>query len=224
MKRILKTMLLGLVVLAAGLAPLAAQAGEKALCLVCSVKSGEGEPEDVAAWRTHDGVRYGFCAEDCAKEFDADPAAYLPPTFPRPAPEIGLTDLAGKPMTLEALKGKVVLLDFWATWCAPCRKTMPELQRLHDKHAARGFTVVGVAIDEGDARKKVQKFLTGRKIAYPNALDVVKSSTWERYRVKAVPAAFLIDQEGRIVAQWTGAAASATEIEAKLASLLPQAD
>ena len=224
MKRFVKTMLLALAVLGACLAPLAAQAGEKALCLVCSVKSGEGEPEEVAAWRTHEGTRYGFCAEDCAKEFDADPAAYLPPSFPRPAPEIGLTDLAGRPMTLEALRGKVVLLDFWATWCAPCRKSMPELQRLHERHAARGFTVAGIAIDEGKARRKVEKFLAGKKIGYPNALDAAKPATWERYRVKAVPAAFLIDQEGRIVAQWTGAAANVAEIEAKLASLLPRPD
>jgi thiol-disulfide isomerase/thioredoxin len=221
MKNIVNAILLGLLVFAVVSGPLAAQASEKGLCLVCNVKSGEAEMEEVAAWRTHEGVRYGFCSDDCAKEFDAEPAAYVPPSFPRPAPEIGLTDLAGQPVTLAALRGKVVLLDFWATWCAPCRKSMPELQRLHDKHAGRGFTVVGVAIDEGDARRKVTKFLTGKKIAYPNALDAGKSAAWERFRVKAVPAAFLIDQEGRIVAQWTGAAADVREIESRLATLLP---
>ena len=204
-------------------APSVAVAGEKALCLVCHVKSGESSPEEVAVWRTHEGTRYGFCSEECAKEFDAEPAAWLPPTFPRPAPEIGLVDLAGAPLTLEALAGKVVLLDFWATWCKPCKKSIPDLQKLHDRHAARGFSVVGIAIDEGDARAKVKKFLAGAKVAYPNGLDAGKALTWERYGVKAIPAAFLIDREGRIVAQWTGAADVAA-IEAKLAELLPTPD
>ena len=99
------------------------------------------------------------------------------------------------------MKGKVTLVDFWATWCAPCRKSMPELQSLHEKYRARGFSVVGVSIDEGkDAARKVKKFVDAKKITYPIVIDSEKSPTWERFRVKAVPAAFLVDQEGRIVA------------------------
>jgi thiol-disulfide isomerase/thioredoxin len=197
-------------------------AEEKASCLVCQVKEGARDAEIVKAWRTHEGVRYGFCSARCANEFDAEPAAYLPPILPRPAPELSVLDLAGKPVRWEALRGKVVLLDFWATWCAPCRKSMPELQALHDKYSARGFTVLGVSIDEGKAAQKVKKFVASRKIAYPVAIDSEKAPTWERFRVKAVPAAFLVDQRGRIVAQWTGISANAAELDRTLAALLAE--
>ena len=202
-------------------APPVAAAAEMALCVVCQAKEGEASPEEVVAWRTFEGKRYGFCSEGCAKEFDADPASFLPPVLPRPAPELGLVDLSGAPLTLAALAGRFVLVDFWATWCKPCAKTMPGLQSLHDKYGARGFTVVGVSIDEGDARGKVTKFLAKKKLTYPNGLDGGKAgaTAWERWNVKAVPAAFLLDREGRIVAQWTGAA-DAAAIEKELAARL----
>ena len=120
-----------------------------------------------------------------------------------------------------------MLLDFWATWCAPCVKSMPELQSVHAKYAARGFAVVGVSIDEGaPAAAKVKKFITARRVTYPIAIDSAKSPAWEAFAVKAVPAAYLLDREGRIVAQWTGAPADMAQLEAKLEELLqtPQAD
>lgn len=193
--------------------------GKKAICVVCQVTKGEAEEEEVKAVRTHEGKEYGFCTEKCAKTFDADPAAYVPPDFPRPAPAFALEDLGGKQLTSESFKGKVVLLDFWATWCAPCRKSMPELQALHHKFADRGFAVVGISIDEGGPAK-VRKYVASRRITYPIALDSEKNPAWESFRVKAVPAAFLIDREGRIVAQWTGAPASTRELETKLETLL----
>ena len=204
---------------------MAKEDGKQAICTVCTVKEGSTHAEDVVAWREYENVRYGLCSEACAKEFDADPAAYVPPTFPRPAPEIGLTDLAGKPVTLESLTGSVVLVDFWATWCAPCRKSMPELEGLQSRHGGRGFTVIGVSIDEGkDARKKVTKFLADRKITYRNVLDATSGAAWERYRVKTVPAAFLLDTEGRIVAQWTGKAPDVADVERHLDTLLRRPD
>lgn len=207
------------------LMPLAAHAVDKAVCLVCKVKEGASEEEEAKAWRTYEGVRYGFCSDKCAKEFDADPIAYVPPSLPRPAPELSLADLEGKPLTWDALKGKVILVDFWATWCVPCRKAMPELQALHDTYRSRGFSVVGISIDEGkDAARKVKKFVDAKKITYPVGIDREKSPAWERFRVKAVPAAFLVDQEGRIVAQWTGSAADVRELEEKLGALLAKVD
>jgi peroxiredoxin/YHS domain-containing protein len=193
----------------------------KAICRVCQVKHGEAEEEPVKAVRTWQGQEYGFCSEACAKEFDADPAAYAPSEFPREAPAFSLQSLAGEPLSNGSLKGKVVLLDFWATWCAPCRKSMPELQALHKKYAERGFTVIGVSIDEGkDGPSKVKKFVSSKKIAYPIALDSEQAPAWEAFKVKAVPAAFLLDQQGRVVAQWTGVGTPAAEVEEKLATLL----
>lgn len=196
-----------------------ANAAEKAICVVCAVKEGEAEPETVQAVRAYEGREYGFCSAGCAKAFDADPAAYVPPEFPRPAPVFALTDLAGRPISPTALQGKVVLLDFWATWCPPCRKSMPELQALHAKYAKQGFTVVGISIDEGGAGK-VKKFVAAKKITYPIAIDAGKNPAWDAFRVKAVPAAYLLDREGRIVAQWTGIPADAKALEAKLEGLL----
>jgi peroxiredoxin len=192
---------------------------ERALCLVCKVKEGATDAEEVRAVREHEGARYGFCSSRCAQEFEGDPLAFIPPTFPRAAPELRLAALDGDSISWERLKGKVVLVDFWATWCPPCRKSMPELQALYDRYADRGFTVLGVSIDEGGPAR-VRKFVAGRRIRYPIALDHPERPAWERFRVKAVPAAFLVDQEGRIVAQWTGAPADVRELEGMLGPLL----
>jgi peroxiredoxin len=194
-------------------------APEKAICPVCKVMEGVTEAEPVKAERTYDGKVYVFCSEKCAKAFEADPVAYVPPELPRPAPEFALRGLGGQLLSNESLKGKVVLLDFWATWCVPCRKSMPELQALHQKFAQRGFVVVGISIDE-NGLTRVQKFVKARKISYPIALDTEDDPAWGAFRVKAVPAAYLLDRKGRIVAQWTGKSPATIELETKLESLL----
>lgn len=219
MKRVI-----GVLLMAASLfAPLVvAAAAREAICHVCRVREGTTHPEPVRATRTHEGVEYGFCAERCAREFAADPAAFLPPTFPRPAPAFAVRDLDGRPITLDSLRGRVVLLDFWATWCAPCLKSMPELEALHRRYSGRGLTVLGVSTDEGGI-DLVRKFARARKVTYPIALDDERDPAWAAYRVKAVPSAYLIDREGRIVAQWTGAAPAKKQLEALLAGLLAAA-
>jgi len=217
--RLLPMLLAAMIVVGPG-ATSPAHGADKALCLVCKVKAGETAEEEVKAWRTHQGVRYGFCSESCAKEFDADPTAYVPPSFPRPAPELSLTAMDGSGVNWESLAGKVVLVDFWATWCAPCRKSMPRLQALHDRYVARGFTVLGISIDTGKNAAKVKRFATARKITYPIAIDSEKTSAWGRFGVKAVPAAFLVDAKGQIVAQWTGALADDAELDGRLAAML----
>jgi thiol-disulfide isomerase/thioredoxin len=198
----------------------AVAAPAQALCHVCRVTEGATEEEPVVAVRTHDGVEYGFCSDKCAKAFDADPAAYLPPTFPRESPRFTVTDLSGRAVSNDSLAGQVVLLDFWATWCVPCRKTMPELQALHDRYVKRGFTVLGVSIDEGGP-DKVKKLVRSKKFTYPIAMDSETSPAWDAFRVKAIPAAFLLDRQGRIVAQWTGTPPAGKELESRLETLLP---
>ena len=96
---------------------------------------------------------------------------------------------------------------------------MPELQALHEKYASRGFSVLGVSIDEGGT-SKVKKFVAGAKISYPIAMDSDRTPAWDAFRVKAVPAAFLIDRQGNIVAQWTSAPAKSEEVSTKLEELL----
>ena len=160
--------------LVAGLTPSRGEAAPtKSACLACRVTKGEAEEEAVKAVRRYEGKEYGFCSEKCAQAFDADPVAYLPPDFPRPTPSFALKDLAGKPISNRSLAGRVVLLDFWATWCAPCRKAMPELQALHEKYASRGLTIVGVSIDEGGPAK-VKKFVAAKKFTYAIAVDLMR--------------------------------------------------
>jgi thiol-disulfide isomerase/thioredoxin len=211
---------MGLLALGLLSAPLDTHAAEKALCIVCATVEGTNEPETVAAWRTHDGTRYAFCSKKCAEAFDANPAAYLPRAFPRKAPELTMRGFDGRALGWPELAGKVVLVDFWATWCGPCRRSMPHLQTLHEKYGAKGLVVLGVSVDTQAAQKKARDLVKSKKYGYRFAFDSEKSPTWQRYDVQAIPAAFLVDGGGNIVAQWTGLPANLTEMETKIEQAL----
>ena len=176
----------------------------EALCPVCRVHEGEDEAEPVVASADFDGQTYGFCSTECRDTFLEAPESYLPPVFPRPAPAFVVRDLEGAEFASEALRGRTVLLDFWATWCPPCVADLPLLSRLHERYAADGLTVVSVSIDEGDAARKVARMVRKRKATHPIYLDSGDSPAWAAYRVRAVPTQFLVDAEGQVVAQWSG--------------------
>ena len=108
-----------------------------------------------------------------------------------------LSDLEGKTWHLRDLKGKVVLLNFWATWCPPCRKEMPDLQALYDKYKDQGLVVLSIS-DEDAA--KVAPFTAERKISYPVLLDSGHKVN-EAFVVEGIPKSFVYDREGRLVAQ-----------------------
>jgi peroxiredoxin len=108
-----------------------------------------------------------------------------------------LSDLQGNPWHLRDLRGKVVLVNFWATWCPPCRKEMPDLQALYDKYKDQGFVVVSIS-DEQAA--KVQPFITERKITYPVLLDPGRKVN-DLFQVEGIPKSFVYDREGKLVAQ-----------------------
>jgi peroxiredoxin/YHS domain-containing protein len=174
---------------------------DKAPCFVCTFGgAGHGE-EKVKGHTLLEGELYLFCSKDCKQRFDEDPVGYLPPAYPMPAHAFSLTTSDGSPATLASYRGQWLLLDFWATWCAPCVKLMPELNRLASERP--GLAVLGVSIDE-DAKKAV-KFAGDRDISYPIAVDDPEDPVWNLYRVKVIPTAFLIDPEGRVVKRWVGA-------------------
>lgn len=213
-------LLLSLLAFAAGASEAAPE--ERALCAVC-VLNGETEPEKVVATRAHDGATVHFCSEKCAEAFDADPAAYV--FTPGPAPEAAFVSLGGDSLALGAA-GRVTLVDFWATWCKPCVKAMPELDAIRRDFHARGVDVVGISIDTGkDREKKVRKFAGKNGAGYPIALDREETPTWEAYRVKVLPTVFLIDRDGTIVKRWTGVV-DMQDVRASLEALLgePQDD
>lgn len=175
----------------------------KASCRVCAVRGSEHGMENVFAWREHEGHTYYFCSEACRDAFDADPAAYAVITGPRPAPDVLLKFLDGTEASLASMSGEVVLVDFWATWCKPCLKSMPEVQKLHDELSGSGFHAIGVSIDEG-GDQKVRETVQKKKFTYPIAIDHQESPAWEAFHVPAIPAMFLIGRDGLIAKQWVG--------------------
>ena len=174
---------------------------KSAHCIVCEASgSAHGEEKPAAGVRFR-GKEFYFCTSKEVAAFKRDPLSFMPPVLPRTAPLFRLKNLAREEIQIGDLKGRVVLVDFWATWCAPCVATMPEMQKLHVKYESKGLAVLGVSIDE-DGEKKVKPFIARRNFTYPILLDA--GQTWKDYGVKAIPALFLVDRSGRIVRQWSG--------------------
>lgn len=111
--------------------------------------------------------------------------------------------LDGKRFNLSAEKGNVVLLNLWATWCGPCRYEIPELQKLHNRYASRGFKVIGVSIDESGV-DSVKQFVEEEKITYPIALDA-DGHLANVLQTTVLPTSVVIDRNGRIVWRKIGA-------------------
>jgi peroxiredoxin len=109
--------------------------------------------------------------------------------------------LSGTPVSLSGYKGKVVLLNFWATWCPPCRQEMPTLQKHYTDYEAQGLVVVGV--EAGEPKAEVQDFVTEQHLTFP-VLPDEKTTVTDMYRVSALPTTFVIDREGVIVRQHRG--------------------
>ena len=117
--------------------------------------------------------------------------------YRRNAVDFTLTDLNGKSWTLKQLKGKVVLLNFWATWCQPCRKEVPDLEALYKQFESQGLVVLGISDDEPD---KVRAFVQQQGVTYPVLLDG-GSKVNHLFQVDGIPKTFVYDREGKIVAQ-----------------------
>ncbi len=109
-------------------------------------------------------------------------------------------DLEGRAWTKETLEGKVVLLDFWATWCAPCLAALPTLREATDRFGSEGFLVLGVSMNRTDHRE-LRSFLRRQQIGWPQLHDGrgVAGPIAERFGVSTVPRTFLVDRSGQIV-------------------------
>jgi cytochrome c biogenesis protein CcmG/thiol:disulfide interchange protein DsbE len=118
-----------------------------------------------------------------------------------PAPDFSLTDLQGQPLQLASFRGKVILLDYWATWCAPCKIEVPHLVEFQKKYGSQGLQIIGISMDDDFA--PVQTFARDFAINYPIALGSAKLA--QAYGgVLGLPVAFLIDRNGRIVKRMDG--------------------
>ena len=119
------------------------------------------------------------------------------PRTSKPAPDFVLKDINGQSISLKQFKGKPVLLNFWATWCAACKEEMPSMQRLHD--AAKGnedFHVIAISIDRFNI-KKVNKYAKNLKLNFPILLDPDRE-TRKAYFIRGLPTTYLIDSDGKL--------------------------
>jgi cytochrome c biogenesis protein CcmG/thiol:disulfide interchange protein DsbE len=141
----------------------------------------------------------------------------------KPAPQFSLEDLSGKKVALANYKGKALLINFWATWCAPCKIETPWLIDLRNQYAAQGFEIIGISMDDldrgdpgklGDEKREIARFVQQMKMPYPVLID--GDSISKPYGgLDDLPTSFFVDRGGTVVASQLGLT-SKSEIEAKI--------
>lgn len=119
------------------------------------------------------------------------------PRVGAPAPEYTASNLQGDSVSLSSLRGQVVLVNLWATWCAPCRHETPYLQSLSQEHGDEGLTIVGISMDTRDARDQVEEFVREYGVTYHVLVDP-QMRGMDTWHVLGLPASFLIDREGTL--------------------------
>jgi cytochrome c-type biogenesis protein len=130
--------------------------------------------------------------------------------------------LAGEEFALADLRGRVVLLNVWATWCGPCVREMPKLQELHIEYEAEGLAVLGASVDRGAAEGEVRRFIEANGISFEILLDP-DAQVETRFRTLGVPESFLIDREGILRARWIGEFDPGSEaVRSEIADLLAE--
>ncbi|HHY86374.1 MAG TPA: TlpA family protein disulfide reductase [Verrucomicrobia bacterium] len=115
-------------------------------------------------------------------------------------PDFAETDLKGKPLSISNYKGKVVLVDFWATWCGPCVEELPNVLKTYEKYHDQGFEIIGISLDTD--RKQLDAFLEKHKgMTWPQYFDGKgwQNKLAEKYGIEAIPTTFLLDGEGKII-------------------------
>ena len=114
-------------------------------------------------------------------------------------PDFDARDLSGKPLSITTRKGKVVMLDFWATWCGPCRAELPNVLEVYQKHHQDGFEIIGISLDED--RAKLENFIKDKNMTWPQFFDGQKwkNKLAAKYGVNSIPATYLLDGEGKII-------------------------
>ncbi len=117
------------------------------------------------------------------------------------APDFELTDLQGKKVSLKSLKGKVVFLDFWATWCPPCVISAPEVEKLVQDYKGKNFEVLSISLDSSET--PVKRYLTTHKVT-SRVMLAGESGVDGRYSVQGIPAYFIVDQNGNVAKAWEG--------------------
>ena len=184
-----------------------------------------------ANWELRKQARERLTASVARGELAANPAGgapqYISPLRGKPAPQFTLEDLSGQKVSLASYKGKALVINFWATWCAPCKIETPWLIELRNRYAAQGFEVLGISaddIDRGDPQKlsdekqEIARFVQQMHMSYPVLIN--GDSISQPYGgVEELPASFYVDRNGIVVAAQLGVT-SKDEIESNVKKAL----
>ncbi len=138
-----------------------------------------------------------FALFSCSSRSDS-----LSPSVGGTAPGFTLKDINGRTVSLNDLKGKVVLLEFWATWCPPCRKSIPEIEALNRKFFNKDVVLLGINVEGDEALDNVKNFVNQYNMSYTVLVDNGEAS--KKYQVSSIPALYLIDKNQRIVKRYIG--------------------
>ena len=158
------------------------------------------------------------CSESASKKNEVSGSAVGEEDVRSDAPDFTLPMLGGGKFKLSSLKGKVVILDFWATWCPPCREEIPDFIALKNKYADKGLEIVGVALDNG-GEKDVAPFAKEQGINYITVIGDDKIT--QKYGgIRGIPTTFIIDTNGKIVEKHVGLT-SREVFEESIINLLP---
>lgn len=152
----------------------------------------------------------------------AQPAVHAilqPANERKSAPQFALKDSSGNTVSLKNYRGKVVLLDFWATWCTGCKEEIPWFSQFQRTYAARGFAVIGISMDEG-GWNVVKPFLAENHVPYLMLLG--DDPTAQRFGIQNLPDTFLIDRQGRVAAAYMAELVDKDDVEANIKALLSQ--
>lgn len=145
---------------------------------------------------------FGIALLAAVVSYESKAAAVKSSNTSEPAPNWELTDLSGKPVRSADLKGKVVILNFWATWCGPCRTEIPDFIALQKQYGQQGLVIVGASVDQAGP-DVVKKFVQQQGMNYPVAL--ADSKMQKAFGgIEAIPTTFVIDRSGNIVGRHVG--------------------
>jgi peroxiredoxin len=163
------------------------------------------------------GLIFSFTALTVGADQTFVRAALEPSSARKPAPDFLLKDASAKAITLKSYRGKVVLLDFWATWCTGCKQEIPWFVDFQKTYGPQGFAVVGVSVDD-DGWKVLTPFLAEHQIPYTMLLG--SQATMQLFGLNNLPDTFLIDQEGRIAATYKAGLVDRANIEENIRAIL----
>lgn len=141
-------------------------------------------------------------APACSRKESAAPGKPSAAVESKPAPEVLVNSMHGSPLKLSELKGKVVMLNFWATWCPPCREEIPSMVKLNSAMAGKPFQMVAVSIDEG-GKPAIESFFQTSGLVLPAYTDPDNRAA-KTYGITGVPETFIIDKKGIIVKKVIG--------------------